>query len=92
MDGSEREFTPKSTMLCENGGYRFHFACSLCDKGYTTGQIAADTVGEALDLARREARPHFNRCHQCGRWICDEHYNIDEMTCVECTPTRTDTK
>lgn len=89
MTGHQREFTPKSTMACEEGGYRFHFSCELCDKGYTTGKIIAGTVNEALNLARKEARPHFNRCHICGRWICDGHYNIDQMACLECSPYNT---
>ena len=83
MADSEQDFTPKSIMLFENGAYRFHFACELCDKGYTTGKIVSATVSEALVIARQEARPHFNCCHKCHR-ICDDHYNIDEMTCVAC--------
>lgn len=86
----EIPFTLKSKMLCKSGCYYFSFSCELCDGGYTTGSIMADSIGEALQIARREARPHFNCCHRCHRWICDAHYNIDEMMCTECasiTPT-----
>lgn len=86
MADTGRNFTSKSTMLFENGAYRFHFACELCDNGYTTGKIVSDTVAEALEIARLEARPHFNCCHKCHHWICDDHYNIDEMMCVSCAP------
>ena len=81
-----RYFTPHGFMVCKNGSYRFSFFCALCDDCYTTGRVIADSVSEALAIARQEARPHFNRCHKCGRWICDRHYNIDEMMCVECVP------
>ncbi|MEA5012433.1 MAG: hypothetical protein VB100_12035 [Angelakisella sp.] len=86
MSETGRYFTPHGIMVCKNGGYCFSFICALCDDGYTTGRVIADSVSEALAIARQEARPYFNRCHKCGRWICDRHYNIDEMMCAECAP------
>ena len=80
------DFNARYTMSAENGGYRFRFYCAFCDGGYTTGLIHADCLETALSLAKQEAKHYFNGCHKCGKWICDRHYNIDEMTCTECMP------
>ena len=79
-------FTSKSTMSKEHNQYRFTFFCDLCEEGYTTGMIRAEGTKEAFILAEREARPHFNRCRECHKWVCDIHYNEDEMMCTECAP------
>jgi hypothetical protein len=84
------DFTAKSTMAEENGRYRFTFLCALCGEGRSTQPIAADTAQEALEAARREARVYFNRCHRCGRWVCDDHYNEDVMLCTGCAPREPD--
>jgi hypothetical protein len=46
--------------------------------------IVAKGEDEARIIAENEARYFFNRCLRCGRWVCDEHYSIDESMCVEC--------
>jgi len=79
-------FTPKYAMNEENGKYRFTFFCELSGESYTTPAIAADSIEKALELARNDARPHFNRCMRCQRWICDAAYNEDEMMCLSCAP------
>lgn len=79
-------FTSKSTMVQGNGIYGFTFFCDLCDFGYTTTPVVAQSTKEARERAQQEARQHFNRCQKCHRWVCDEHYNENEMTCTECTP------
>jgi hypothetical protein len=56
----------------------------MCDYSYTTGWIAAGSDDEAQLLAEKEARHYFNGCHKCGRWICDDHYDMNEMMCVDC--------
>jgi len=66
--------------------FRFTFTCELCDCNHTTGRILAESVGAARIIAAREARPLFNRCHICGKWVCDTHYNEDVMQCVDCAP------
>ncbi len=80
------DFTPKIAMTEEDGRFRFTFFCDLCDGGFTTKHISASTVKEAFERAREEARPCFNRCHRCHRWICDSHYNEDVMMCTDCAP------
>lgn len=82
----KEKFTLKCTMLRQRGSYRFIFFCDLCDASYTTSLIDAQTQKQALELAQQEARRHFNLCHFCRRWICDMHYNEDEMMCVQCAP------
>ena len=69
-------------------GFCFTFYCDLCDGSVTTPEYQTDAFEEALSLAQSEARRQFNMCHQCGRWICDEHYNEDEMQCIACAPRR----
>lgn len=70
----------------EEGGYRVQFLCQLCDAGYTSGLIAAASEPEATSLAAKEARPFFNCCFKCGSWVCDYHYNEDQLMCVRCAP------
>ncbi|WP_148509900.1 hypothetical protein [Hungatella hathewayi] len=68
-------------------GRRYCFLCEVSGTPvYTTGPVRADTPEEELQLAWKEAKPYFNGCSECGKWIRDEAYNIDEMKCIECAP------
>jgi len=80
------EFTSKSEMTRKDGKYYFSFFCDLCDASFVCGPIEAGTVKEALEKSCKIAKPYFNRCHICHRWVCDEHYNEDVMTCTACIP------
>ncbi len=80
-------FKSKYTLKHTEGGYQFTFYCAYCDFHYTTGWISADTPEEARVLAETEARTDFNGCHCCGKWICNDHYDMQEMMCVECART-----
>ncbi|MDR3085806.1 MAG: hypothetical protein LBU47_05770 [Christensenellaceae bacterium] len=77
---------PKYALVGVESGYRFRFFCALCGANRTSGWISAASEADARLFAEAEARRFFNGCHKCGRWICDEHYNADEMMCVECAP------
>jgi hypothetical protein len=87
---ANNKFSTRYAMNGVDGAYSFHFYCALCAGGHTTGVIKADSLEAALNLARSEAREHFNGCHKCGKWICDEHYNIDEFMCADCAPIAND--
>jgi hypothetical protein len=78
------------TMTNEDGAYQFCFHCAYCKEGHTTGRIVADSVEAALSLAWQEAREYFNGCHKCGKWICEKHYNMEEMMCTDCAPLEAD--
>ena len=80
------EFTAKYIMLSEDGYFRFKFFCGLCENAHTTGLISAASGYEAFKLAANEARKYFNRCRKCCKWVCDRHYNEDEMACDCCAP------
>lgn len=84
MTNQNVAYTSKYLVAKEDGGYRFRFVCGLCSRNYTTALISGESEDDALRAAENEARPYFNGCHKCGRWICDEHYNKDEMVCTEC--------
>ena len=77
-------FKSKYTMKHTDGGYLFTFYCAYCDFCYTTGWISAGSAEDARALAENEARPMFNGCHCCGKWICNSHYDMQEMMCVIC--------
>ena len=79
-------FTAKSRFDQQDGGFRFTFFCDLCGDGYTTGIIPAQSVAVARESAQSEARLHFNRCQNCHRWVCDEHYNENRLLCTACAP------
>lgn len=68
------------------GGWRFVFFCDLCESRYESVEFSCECPEEAFILAAEEAQSRFNRCHRCGKWICDRHYNIDVMECTECAP------
>jgi hypothetical protein len=79
-------FTPRYTVSSADGAYKFSFFCDLCGWHYATGWIAAADLGSAQTLAEKEARRYMSRCGKCGKWICDEHFNMSELMCVECAP------
>ena len=83
-------FTASYTMSREPCGYRFLFRCADCASGYGTGLITAESVEDAYGFAVNEARRCFNACHKCGEWVCDAHYNEDEMQCLKCAPRKED--
>lgn len=71
-------------------GRRYCFYCEVSGTPvYTTEPVRADTPEEELRLAWKKAKPYFNGCSECGKWIRDEAYNIDEMKCIECAPYKT---
>jgi hypothetical protein len=80
------DFTARYTMIGEDGGFRFRFYCQLCEEGHLTGLISAGSFDEAFQIACSQAKRHFNGCHRCGKWVCDAHYNEDEMMCSNCAP------
>ena len=68
-------------------GTRYTFFCGLSGVAvHTTGLICAGDPQTELTLAKEEAQPYFNRCKECGTWISDAAYNIDEAKCVICAP------
>lgn len=79
-------FTAKYRTVQEKCGFRLTFFCEICGSGYTTPLIACDTPEEALRLGGENARFYFNRCRCCHRWVCDQHYNENQMMCTDCAP------
>ncbi len=77
-------FKSKYTMKHTDGGYQFTFFCAYCDFCCKTGWIRAESSEEARLLAENEARMEFNGCHSCGKWVCNDHYDMQAMMCVEC--------
>ena len=79
-------FTAKCRTVREKGGFRFIFFCELCGRGYTTPHIPQENQKDALRLGEQDARLHFSRCQCCGRWVCDEDFNENWITCTDCVP------
>ena len=69
-----------------NGGLTVTFYCSSCDMNVTMDICDVNNMEQALKEAWKEARKYFNRCHYCGAWVCDEHYNENVMKCISCHP------
>ncbi len=80
------EFTSKSRVMRHGDKYICTFFCDLCDYGYSVDSVAEEKLRDTVMRAGEEARRHFNLCHRCRKWVCDEHYNEDVMMCVECAP------
>ena len=79
-----QNYSPRYIITVENGGYQISFYCAACDYHYATGWISAGSETEARELAEKEAKKLFNGCRKCGRWVCDKHYNMGEMICLDC--------
>ena len=78
-------FTARCTLCPVPSGSRYTFFCDLTGRPvYTTPPLGEGPA--PLAEARRMARPYFNRCARCGRWVCDAAYNIDEVACLGCAP------
>lgn len=79
------EFNAPYIIRPSPNGNRYAFYCQVTGKEvFLTNPIQSKNSPDALRIAKMEARPYFNRCYRCGRWICDEAYNIDEMVCTQC--------
>ena len=63
-------------------GYVFSFYCDLCGHSVASAPLGEDLPEKAWEASKQ----HFNMCHKCGKWVCDIHYNEEEMTCVACVP------
>ena len=90
-------FTRRYSEEREEGSMRFTFYCDICRGAYVAPAIQmARTRGlfqksrerracrTAFDEAQVSAKEHFNRCVQCGRWVCDEDFRPDYGLCVAC--------
>ena len=75
-------------IVAEGTGSRFIFYCGVSGARIcSTSVIEAEAPDKQLELAwNSEGRKHFNRCHKCGRWVCDSMYNPDMLGCVQCFP------
>ncbi|MDD2955182.1 MAG: zinc-ribbon domain-containing protein [Oscillospiraceae bacterium] len=80
------DFTAKCRVFRDGDVYQYTFFCDICENGYTTSPVQASGPGEAQALAEAEARLHFNWCRRCRRWVCDEHFNENQMMCTDCAP------
>lgn len=87
MDKSiEAIFPGKFNISGFQGSFSVTFYCSECDNNETIDLCNSDNMEQALEEAWKEARKYFNRCHECGAWVCDEHYNENVMKCIFCQP------
>ena len=85
-NSAEGSGTCKFEISAIKDGYRVTFYCSAGDQKHTGEVYDSQTVEQALKIAWNESKKYFNRCHQCGDWVCDEHYNEDVMKCIICQP------
>lgn len=81
-----KAFTQKYKTHHMANGFSFTFYCDLCEKSFDTDEFLTDSFVQAFYEAQAISKPYFNKCHKCGKWICDEHYNENVMMCVECQP------
>ena len=84
----EERKTAPYRIISDAGGRRYRFYCERSGMAVCmTMPIRADTRQEELRIAwEGEGRKHFNRCHNCGKWVSDVMYNVDTMECVDCSP------
>ena len=45
------------------------------------------TRDKALGKAAQEMQAHFNQCHRCGQWVCEQVcWNGERGLCTQCAP------
>ena len=80
-------FTARFSLKRTRNGSIYTFFCGLTGKPvYESAPIPEGDKGHAESVAKTQARPQFNRCAKCGKWVCDEAYDIDSMQCLSCAP------
>jgi len=42
---------------------------------------------DAFERANREAMFYFNRCQDCGLWVCDDDFSEEMDQCIQCQKT-----
>lgn len=75
-------------VIADGKGNCYRFYCGQSNLAIrTTRPIRADTPDEELRIAwETEARPYFNKCRKCGKWVSDLMFNVDTSECVVCSP------
>ena len=71
-------------VIADGEGNCYRFYCGQSNLAIrTTRPIRADTPDEELRIAwETEARPYFNKCRKCGKWVSDLMFNVDTSECV----------
>ena len=46
--------------------------------------IWAEEHRQAFEKANLRAHMHFNNCPKCGRWVCDECFDVKGEHCKKC--------
>jgi len=86
MGGTGKE-TAGHRVFPEKGGNRYRFFCDLSGMAvYTTPPLRLPDGGNELAAAWAMARPHFNHCPRCGRWVSDLLFHPAAGACVACAP------
>ena len=90
IDKEKRRFYAK----CEACGKRRYsvklpLACrgeellQLLEEGYAGG-FRQRRYNSAKARAVQDLARYFNQCRKCGKWVCDEMYDLNTMECREC--------
>ncbi len=87
MDGQCKK-TARFKIVETQGGNAYRFFCELSGAAVcTVSPLRADNPEKEVSEAwETEGKIHFNKCHSCGKWVCDVMYNPDTFCCVDCTP------
>jgi hypothetical protein len=86
MSYGKSGFGPVKIERDQNDGYRFEYACATCGGTTRTGWISAASQDEARQLADRQVGSNHNLCRGCGKWVCDDCYNMVVFKCRWCAP------
>ena len=80
--------TARYKIIAGTEGNRYQFFCELSGALVCTSEpVLLDSSEQELRFAwESEGKKQFNRCHRCGKWVCDVVYNVETLECVECSP------
>lgn len=65
------------------GGF-FNNASNLANRAKSAGWEKAHDA--AFAQAVEEARPHFNKCKRCGKYVDEDCWNKTKVLCKDCAP------
>ena len=73
-----RVYSRKLPLLCRSDAL-----LDSLEKG-SVGGIRQKLYNSSHASATQDLARYFNQCRSCGKWVCDEMYDPEEMICMNC--------
>lgn len=74
----KRQYSVKLPLLC-----RGKELLQLLEDGYVGG-LRQRMYNRCKARAVQDLARYFNQCRRCGKWVCDEMYDLNALVCNQC--------